>query len=87
MGGGRARFHHAAINGAVTSGRGGLGAVVLFATANDNGAVANPANNAQTIAVGASSMCDQRKSPTSRMGKTVYHGTNYVTAPSENPNH
>ncbi|HRG21825.1 MAG TPA: S8 family serine peptidase [Saprospiraceae bacterium] len=56
---------NSAINGAVTSGRGGLGAVVLFASGNNNGSVSNPAANPQTIAVGASSMCDQRKSPSS----------------------
>ena len=84
-GGGVSPAINAAINGAVTSGRGGLGSVVLFATGNDNSAVSNPAANNQTIAVGASSMCDQRKSPSSCDGENWWggnYGTNLdVTAP------
>ncbi|MBK7223163.1 MAG: S8 family serine peptidase [Saprospiraceae bacterium] len=76
---------NSAINGAATSGRGGLGAVVLFASGNNNGSVSNPAANPQTIAVGASSMCDQRKSPSSCDLENFWggnFGTNLdVTAP------
>lgn len=53
-----------AIHYAVTNGRGGKGCVVLFSTGNDNkNTVAYPASLPQVIAVGASSMCDERKSP------------------------
>lgn len=59
---------NAAINNAVTSGRGGKGCVVLFATGNSNTAVSYPASNPQVIAVGASNKYDERKSP-----QTVAH--------------
>ncbi len=51
----------AAIQNAVTKGRGGKGAIVLFSTGNNNSAVHHPAINANVIAVGASSECDTRK--------------------------
>ena len=46
-----------AISGAVNSGRGGLGAPVLFAAGNDNGANSYPATVTNTISVIAMSMC------------------------------
>ena len=67
-----------AINNAVTNGRSGKGCIVLFSTGNSNTSVANPATNPQVIAVGASSQCDQRKSPTSCDGETGW-GSNYGT--------
>ena len=50
-----------AINNAVTSGRGGLGCVVLFAAGNENNSVSYPASLPNVIAVGAMSMCNERK--------------------------
>jgi len=61
-----------AINNAVTQGRGGLGTIVVFATGNDNSnTISFPSNNPQVIAVGAMSMCNQRKSPTSCDGENT----------------
>lgn len=65
-----------AINNAVTYGRSGKGSVVLFSAGNNNSSVAWPALNPQVIAVGASSQCDQRKSPTSCDGETFW-GSNF----------
>jgi hypothetical protein len=59
-----------AITNAVTNGRNGKGCVVLFASGNNNGAVSFPASLDNVIAVGASSQCDQRKSPTSCDGES-----------------
>ena len=67
-----------AINNAVSNGRNGKGSVVLFATGNDNHEVDFPAANPLTIAVGAMSMCDERKSPVSCDGETFWGG-NYGT--------
>jgi subtilisin family serine protease len=67
-----------AINNAITSGRGGKGCIVLYSAGNSNTSVFWPALNPQVIAVGASSQCDQRKSPTSCDGET-YWGSNYGT--------
>lgn len=39
--------------------------VICFAAGNDNGAVSYPARYSETICVGATSPCDERKSPTS----------------------
>jgi subtilisin family serine protease len=58
-----------AVTNAVNNGRNGKGCVVLFASGNNNGAVSFPATLDNVIAVGASSMCDQRKSPTSCDGE------------------
>ncbi|MEI6409147.1 MAG: S8 family serine peptidase [Bacteroidota bacterium] len=70
---------NAAILNAVTSGRNGKGAPVLFATGNDNNnGISNPAANSNVIAVGATSMCDKRKSFTSCDGETGW-GSNYGT--------
>lgn len=68
-----------AILNAVTNGRNGKGAPVLFATGNDNAnGVSNPASNANVIAVGATSMCDKRKSFASCDGESWW-GSNYGT--------
>lgn len=67
-----------AISGAVTSGRGGLGAPVLFAAGNDNGANSYPATVTNTISVIAMSMCYERKNPNSCDGETWW-GSNYGT--------
>jgi subtilisin family serine protease len=61
-----------AIHRAVTQGRGGKGSVVLFASGNGNTSVNYPATNPNVIAVGASSMCDQRKNITSCDGETFW---------------
>jgi subtilisin family serine protease len=63
-----------AVTNAVTNGRNGKGSVVLFATGNNNGAVSFPATLDNVIAVGASSMCDQRKSTTSCDGESWWGG-------------
>ncbi len=65
-----------AITRSVTLGRGGLGAPVLFAAGNSNGAVSYPATLANVISVTAMSMCNQRKSTTSCDGETFW-GSNY----------
>ncbi|CAG1011886.1 Calcium-dependent protease [Anaerolineae bacterium] len=54
-----------AITAAQTSGRGGLGSVVVFAAGNGNGAVSYPGNLTQVITVSASNLCDSRKVPSS----------------------
>lgn len=60
----------AAITNALVNGRGGLGTVVCFATANANGPVLYPASfNPDILAVGAMSPCAERKSPTSCDGE------------------
>ncbi len=74
-GGTPATIINTAIDNAVTLGRGGRGALVLFSSGNNNTAVSYPASYASTIAVGATSMCDERKSPTSCDGETW--GGNY----------
>ena len=65
-----------AINSAVSSGRNGKGSVVLFSSGNSNSAVSFPATQSNVIAVGASSMCDQRKTPNSCDGE-FWWGSNY----------
>ncbi|MBD3334323.1 MAG: S8 family serine peptidase [Candidatus Eisenbacteria bacterium] len=50
--------------------------VLCFASGNDNGAVNYPAKYPSTIAVGASSPCDERKSPSSCDGE-YWWGSNY----------
>lgn len=76
---------NAAINNALSSGRGGLGSPVLFSAGNGDGAVNYPANNNSTIAVAAMSMCNERKSPNSCDGEGWWgsdFGTNLdVAAP------
>ncbi len=54
-----------AVNAALSSGRGGLGSVVVFAAGNSNNQpIIYPGNLTQVITVSASNLCDQRKSPT-----------------------
>lgn len=67
-----------AINGSINSGRGGLGAPVLFAAGNDNTSLDFPGNQAPTIAVGAMSMCAERKNPSSCDGESWW-GSNFGT--------
>ncbi|AZQ65637.1 hypothetical protein EI427_25725 (plasmid) [Flammeovirga pectinis] len=65
-----------AINNAVSSGRNGKGSVVLFSSGNDNGSVSFPSSVSNAISVGASSMCDERKTPNSCDGESWW-GSNY----------
>ncbi len=67
---------NSAIQYAKANGRGGLGSIVVFAAGNDNGAVSYPATRPEVIAVGATSPCDERKSPTSCDGEWWW-GSNY----------
>lgn len=54
-----------ALDNAASSERGGLGIVLVAASGNDNtSSIANPASRSSTLAVGASSFCDRRWSPT-----------------------
>jgi hypothetical protein len=72
-----------AINNAQASGRGGKGSVVVFAAGNDNSStVSYPASLSSVIAVGASNMCDQRKTNTNDFcnGYESWWGSNYGTA-------
>jgi hypothetical protein len=62
--------------------------VIMFATGNDNSTINYPAKYPTTIAVGASSQCDERKSYSSCDGE-YYWGSNYgeeidVVAPGVN---
>lgn len=57
-----------AISNALTNGRGGLGCVVLFAAGNFNSSVSFPATLPGVIAVGAMSMCNERKRSSSHGG-------------------
>ncbi|MEM6965933.1 MAG: S8 family serine peptidase [Bacteroidota bacterium] len=75
-GGGSSSTINNAISGAVNNGRNGLGAPVLFAAGNDNGANSYPATYAPTISVIAMSMCNQRKNPASCDGESWW-GSNY----------
>ena len=54
-----------AITSATTMGRGGLGMVILAAAGNSGGSIVFPARDPNTIAIGATSPCDERKSFTS----------------------
>lgn len=66
-----------AINNAVANGRNGLGAPVLFASGNSNSnTVSYPASLNNVIAVAASSMCGERKNPSSCDGE-FWWGANY----------
>ncbi|RYY44589.1 MAG: hypothetical protein EOO06_17880 [Chitinophagaceae bacterium] len=67
-----------AIRRASTLGRGGKGALVIFSSGNNNSGVASPACFPETIAVGAMSMCFQRKSGNSCDNETFWGG-NYGT--------
>jgi subtilisin family serine protease len=65
-----------AIDRALTKGRKGKGAVVVFAAGNDDGAVRFPGSLKQVITVGASNQWDERKSRTTKDGETWW-GSNY----------
>jgi ELWxxDGT repeat protein len=58
-----------AIADAKSLGRGGLGAVVVFAAGNNNGPVIYPGRLDTVLAVAATSPCDERKAPTSCDGE------------------
>lgn len=75
-GGSPSTLYRDAIRRAVTNGRGGKGAVVVFSSGNANAGVFSPASFSDCIAVGAMDMCYQRKSPTSCDGEN-YWGSNY----------
>jgi subtilisin family serine protease len=51
----------AAIQNALTNGRGGKGCIVLFAAGNRNSTISYPSSLANVISVGASTPCDTRK--------------------------
>lgn len=69
-----------AISNARTLGRGGLGAIVLFSSGNDGHDPVNyPAYLSDVVAVGASSMFDEKKSPGSS-DHQHWWGGNYGTA-------
>jgi hypothetical protein len=65
-----------AIKRAATLGRGGKGALVLFSSGNDDAGLNNPKFLPEVIAVGAMSMCYQRKSVNSCDGENFW-GSNY----------
>lgn len=65
-----------AIERALKKGRQGRGAVVAFATGNEDGPVDYPATVPGVLAVGASNPWDERKSPTSRDRETWW-GSNF----------
>jgi len=67
-----------AIANAKTTGRGGLGSVVLFSSGNDNGAVNYPATLSTVLAIGALSPCGERTAPTSCDGE-YWWGSDYGT--------
>ncbi len=70
----------AAINNCYNNGRGGLGCLILFSSGNgNNSSVSYPGSLANVVAVGATSPCDERKSPTSCDGETWW-GSNYGSA-------
>ncbi|MDP2692884.1 MAG: S8 family serine peptidase [bacterium] len=76
-GGGPSTLFDNALTNAFTNGRDGLGTIVVFATANSNSGVVYPANsNPNIIAVGAMSMCGERKNPSSCDGETWW-GSNF----------
>ena len=78
-GGGPSTMFNNAVTNAFNNGRNGLGTIIVFSTGNSNGGVAYPANsNANIIAVGAMSMCGERKNPSSCDGETWWGG-NYGT--------
>ncbi len=58
-----------AIKNATKKGRGGKGAVVVFAAGNDDGAISFPGSLDTVLTVGASTPWDERKSPTSKDGE------------------
>jgi hypothetical protein len=75
-GGSPSTLYRDAIRRAVTNGRGGRGAIVVFSAGNANAGIFSPASFTDCIAVGAMNMCFQRKSPTSCDGETFW-GSNF----------
>jgi thermitase len=76
-GGSESTYINNAITYAVTNGRDSLGSVVLFAAGNDNTSqIMYPSTHPSVIAVGATSPCDQRKSPSSCDGE-YWWGSNF----------
>gem|GEM_PF-3093238 len=75
-GGSSSSLVNGAIDNAVSNGRQGKGCPVLFAAGNSNTSVSYPAYYAACIAVGATSPCDERKSPSSCDGVTNW-GSNF----------
>ncbi|MEO6820145.1 MAG: S8 family serine peptidase [Ginsengibacter sp.] len=67
-----------AIHRAVIQGRGGKGSMVVFSAGNYDAGVSNPGCYPDVIAVGAMSMCYQKKSPSSCDGEAFW-GSNYGT--------
>src|SRR5690606_19297082 len=68
-----------AIDNGLSLGRGGKGTLYLSSSGNSNTTtIGYPASYVNTIAVGASSMCDQRKSPSSCDGESWW-GADYGT--------
>jgi subtilisin family serine protease len=65
-----------AIDRALTRGRKGKGAVVVFAAGNTDGPVSFPGSLEQVITVGASNQWDERKSPQSQDGEKWW-GSNF----------
>ena len=63
-----------AINAALENGRNGLGVPQLYSTGNEDGELIWPSRLPQTIAVTATSMCDERKSPASCDGEDWWGG-------------
>lgn len=69
-GGGSSSFViNEAIDNAISQGRNGKGSPVLFSAGNSNESVKYPARYEPAIAIGALSMCDERKSPFSCDGQ------------------
>ncbi len=68
----------AAIDSAINFGRNGLGLPMLFSSGNDDSVLLWPSRRLNTIAVGATSMCDERKSPAS-CDNEAWWGGNYGT--------
>ena len=78
-GGSSSALINSAVNSARSSGRGGLGAVVLFSSGNDDASsVSYPSSLSNVVSVGASSPCDERKSPSSCDGEWWW-GSSYGT--------
>ncbi len=76
-GGGPSALFDNAVTNAFTNGRNGLGTVIVFASGNNNGSVSYPANSAANpdiLAVGAMSMCGERKNPSSCDGENFWGG-------------
>lgn len=65
-----------AIERALTMGRGGKGAVVVFAAGNENTSIVYPSNLDGVLTVGASNQWDKRKTPTSQDGENWW-GSNF----------